>query len=149
MTERSRPRGSQATSQITPHQFASHQHVRDMTYLAHETVRRAKRAHPDGVAPHQLGGHIPRRGRQTNHPYLNYALRTYRGLLLTFLFNMTMPFTAPLNAFLLLTVYPALVLILLIIELLFWLFMDKLGGKVLVKNWSDKYGGGEMVLGLW
>ncbi|RUP48002.1 Alpha/Beta hydrolase protein [Jimgerdemannia flammicorona] len=134
MSEKRRPNGVSSAKQ---------QHVHDVSRLARRHVTQVTSTEADGSTTIQhLIGLVPKRDSNSNHPYIRYALRTYRNLFLTFLFNWNMIFTMPFNTVLLLTVYPGLVIGLLILELMFWLLMDRFGGNALISGWSDKFGGG-------
>ncbi|KAH8552216.1 Alpha/Beta hydrolase protein [Umbelopsis sp. PMI_123] len=72
---------------------------------------------------------------------INFAIRTYTNLLLTFLFDGSMLIFSPVNAILFLTVYPLMVLLLIIVEVSLKIFLDYLGGEELVTYLSLRYGG--------
>lgn len=82
----------------------------------------------------------PRRGN--NWPLLNFAVRTYTNLALTFLFDSSMLIFSPVNALLFLTVYPFMILLLITVEVSLKIFLDYLGGQELVTYLSVRYGGG-------
>ena len=57
---------------------------------------------------------LPEPHRGKNWPLLNFAFRTYSNLALTFLFDGSMLIFSPLNAILFLTVYPLMILVLML-----------------------------------
>ncbi|KAF7722570.1 hypothetical protein EC973_002960 [Apophysomyces ossiformis] len=75
-------------------------------------------------------------------PYLGYVLNTYKNLFLTFYFNWTMIFTAPLSSLAFVIAYPAAVVLLLIFEILLKVFLEYLGGEELFHYLSNNYGQG-------
>jgi hypothetical protein len=86
---------------------------------------------------------LPEPTRATGWPMINFAIRTYTNLLLTFLFDGSMLIFSPVNAILFLTVYPLMVLLLIIVEVSLKIFLDYLGGEELVTYLSLRYGGGK------
>ncbi|KAL0074819.1 Alpha/Beta hydrolase protein [Phycomyces blakesleeanus] len=80
--------------------------------------------------------------RSKPRPYLSYMLNTYRNLFLTFYFNWTMIFTAPISSLAFVIVYPTAVVLLFIFEIGLKVFMDYLGGSAFVHYIGSKYGEG-------
>lgn len=89
---------------------------------------------------HQSG--IPEPGRSKQWPYLGYMINGFKNLFLTFYFNWTMIFTAPISSAILVTVYPISVIFLIVFEIGLKLFMEKWGGAQVVRYLSLKFGQG-------
>ncbi|KAI9281211.1 Alpha/Beta hydrolase protein [Umbelopsis sp. AD052] len=85
---------------------------------------------------------LPEPTRVSSWPLINFAVRTYTNLFLTFLFDYSMLVVSPVNAIMLLTVYPAMIFLLITVELSLKIFLDFLGGQELVTYFSLRYGGG-------
>lgn len=81
-------------------------------------------------------------GRYFSQPYLHYALSMTKNLILTFYFNWTMIFYAPLSALATIIVYPSCMGILLILELILKLSLEVLGGNSYLVYLSNRYGKG-------
>jgi hypothetical protein len=86
---------------------------------------------------------LPEPRRAKSWPLLNFIIRTYTNLALTFLFDGQMLIFDPVNAFLFLTVYPFMIVLLIAVELTLKFFLDYLGGQALVTYLSVRYGGGK------
>jgi hypothetical protein len=86
---------------------------------------------------------LPEPTRATSWPLVNFAVRTYTNLFLTFVFDYSMLFVSPVNAVMVLTVYPFMILLLITVEVSLKIFLDFLGGQELVTYLSLRYGGGK------
>lgn len=86
---------------------------------------------------------LPEPTRVKGWPLINFAVRTYTNLFLTFVFDYSMLIISPVNAIMFLTVYPAMILLLITVELSLKVFLDFLGGAELVTYLSLRYGGGK------
>lgn len=89
---------------------------------------------------HQNG--IPEPGRSKQWPYLGYMINGFKNLFLTFYFNWSMIFTAPISSAFLITVYPISVIFLILFEMGLKLFMEKWGGAQVIRYISLKFGQG-------
>ncbi|KAI9031535.1 Alpha/Beta hydrolase protein [Phycomyces nitens] len=88
------------------------------------------------------GDGVAEPSRSKPRPYLSYMLNTYKNLFLTFYFNWTMIFTAPISSLAFVIVYPTAVVLLFIFEIGLKVFMDYLGGAAFVHYIGGKYGEG-------
>lgn len=86
---------------------------------------------------------LPEPRRAKSWPIVNFVIRTYSNLALTFLFDGKMLIFSPVNALLFLTVYPFMIVLLIAVELTLKVFLDYLGGQALVTYLSVRYGGGK------
>ncbi|KAJ2958937.1 hypothetical protein NQZ79_g5517 [Umbelopsis isabellina] len=84
---------------------------------------------------------LPEPRRAKAWPLVNFVIRTYTNLALTFLFDGKMLIFSPVNALLFLTVYPFMIVLLITVELTLKVFLDYLGGQALVTYLSVRYGG--------
>lgn len=89
---------------------------------------------------------IPEPGRSKNWPYLGYMVNGFKNLVLTFYFNWTMIFTAPLSSIAFIVVYPTTVTFLVLFEIGLKLFLEKWGGAQVVRYISLKFGQGNVYL---
>ncbi|GAN00604.1 lipase, class 3 [Mucor ambiguus] len=85
---------------------------------------------------------IPEPGRSRSWPYLGYMVNGFKNLFLTFYFNWTMLFTAPISSAALILVYPTSVTFLVLFEMGLKLFMETWKGAEVVRYISLKYGQG-------
>jgi hypothetical protein len=74
--------------------------------------------------------------------YWRYVIDVYKNLFLTFYFNWTMLFTAPLSSIAFILVYPTAGFLLFAFEIGLKVFMDFLGGAKIMKRWSETYANG-------
>lgn len=89
---------------------------------------------------------IPEPGRSKNWPYLGYMMNGFKNLVLTFYFNWTMIFTAPLSSAAFIIGYPSTVTFLVLFEIGLKLFLEKWGGAQVVRYISLKYGQGNFII---
>ncbi|KAI8974126.1 Alpha/Beta hydrolase protein [Pilobolus umbonatus] len=94
------------------------------------------------TASYRISGYNARPGRTKRWPYLGYMINSLKSILLTFYFNWSMTFTAPLSTFALVTIYPTLVCFLVVFEVLLKVFMEGMDGARLMRYLSVKYGEG-------
>jgi hypothetical protein len=73
--------------------------------------------------------------------YLVYMHRVLKNVIITLLFEWTMPLFHPLNFFLLITVFPTLIIGIILLEIILHIGL-KLGLGGLIQRISDKWGGG-------
>lgn len=85
---------------------------------------------------------VPEPGRSRSWPYLGYMVNGFKNLFLTFYFNWTMLFTAPISSAALILVYPTSVTFLVLFEMGLKLFMETWKGAEVVRYISLKYGQG-------
>ncbi|KAF7731222.1 hypothetical protein EC973_000638 [Apophysomyces ossiformis] len=81
-------------------------------------------------------------GRSKPRPYLDYVFSTYKNMFITFYFKWSMFLTSPLSSIAFLTIYPTLVIALLLFEIGLKVFMEVLGGNELAQYLSIQYGQG-------
>lgn len=93
---------------------------------------------------HQMG--VPEPGRSRPWPYLGYMLNSFKNFVLTFYFNWTMIFTAPISSAAFILVYPITITFLVIFEIGLKLFLEKMGGAEVIRYISLKYGHGMYTL---
>ncbi|KAF1807052.1 Alpha/Beta hydrolase protein [Mucor lusitanicus] len=89
---------------------------------------------------------VPEPGRSRSWPYLGYMVNGFKNLFLTFYFNWTMLFTAPISSAALILVYPTSVTFLVLFEMGLKLFMETWKGAEVVRYISLKYGAPELLL---
>ncbi|KAI9356069.1 Alpha/Beta hydrolase protein [Pilaira anomala] len=89
---------------------------------------------------HQMG--VPEPGRSHSWPYLGYMLNSFKNFILTFYFNWTMIFTAPISSAAFILVYPITITFLVVFEIGLKLFLEKMGGTEVIRYISLKYGHG-------
>ncbi|KAI7904234.1 Alpha/Beta hydrolase protein [Cokeromyces recurvatus] len=80
--------------------------------------------------------------RQQSSGYWKYVVGVYKNLFLMFYFNWTSIITAPISTIAFLTFYPFISFVLFVFEIGLKVFMDFLGGSVLIKHISEIYGQG-------
>ncbi|KAI8340982.1 Alpha/Beta hydrolase protein [Choanephora cucurbitarum] len=85
---------------------------------------------------------VPEPGRSRPWPYWSYMINSFKNLFLTFYFNWTVIFTAPISSMAILLVFPSTMIFLILFEVCLKVFMDKLGGSKIVRYVSLKYGQG-------
>lgn len=85
---------------------------------------------------------VPEPGRSRSWPYLGYMINGFKNLFLTFYFNWSMLFTAPISSAALIFVYPTSVTFLVLFEIGLKLFMETWKGAEVVRYISLKYGQG-------
>lgn len=87
---------------------------------------------------------IPEPGRSKNWPYLGYMVNGLKNLILTFYFNWTMVFTAPISSAAFIIGYPTTVTFLVLFEIGLKLFLENWGGTQVVRYISLKFGQGKV-----
>lgn len=85
---------------------------------------------------------IPEPGRARHWPYFGYMVNGFKNLFLTFYFNWSMIFTAPLSSAAFIVVYPTTVTFLVLFEMGLKLFMETWRGAEVVRYIALKYGEG-------
>lgn len=85
---------------------------------------------------------VPEPGRSRSWPYLGYMTNGFKNLFLTFYFNWSALFTAPISSAALIFVYPTSVTFLVLFEMGLKLFMETWKGAEVVRYISLKYGQG-------